>query len=133
MDKKTVYLVHETARKIAAHLAMNAPDGWRARFEPPKRTLEQNDKFHAICEDVAKSGAVWMGKRRSKEAWKVLFISGHAIDTGEGAEVIAGIEGELVNIRESSAQMTIARGSSLIEYTLGWCATNGIELREQAA
>lgn len=44
------------------------------------------------------------------------MISAHAIATQEGAEVVRGIEGELVNIRESSALMSKKRATSLIEY-----------------
>lgn len=93
------------------------------------RSLGQNDKFHAICEDVAASGFKWMGKPRAKDEWKVLFVSGHAIATGRGSEVVGGLEGELVNLRESTAKMSRARSSSLIEYALAFCAHNGIKLR----
>lgn len=93
------------------------------------RTLDQNAKFHAMCEDVAKQ-AEWAGKKRTKDQWKVLFVSAHAIATGRGAEVVEGLEGELVNIRESTAAMSKARLSSLIEYVTAWCSENEVKLRE---
>ncbi len=126
-------LAHPTARKRAAQAVAEAPEGHVVTVKEPRRTRDQNDKFHAICDDIAKSGFKLHGKPRSKEAWKVLLISGHAVATGEGAEVVPGLEGEFVNIRESSAAMSVKRGASLIEYTLAWCATNGIELQEQGA
>jgi hypothetical protein len=94
----------------------------RLEVKPDTRSLEQNDKFHALCEDLAKSAVEWQGKRRTKEQWKVLLVSGHAIATGEGAEMVPGLEGEFVNIRESTAQMSVKRSSSLIEYTQAFCA-----------
>ena len=97
-------------------------------IKPSTRTPSQSNKFHAICEDVAKSGTLFRGKPRTKLGWKVLFISGHSIATGEGADIIPGLEDEFVNIRESSAGMSIPRGSSLIEYTLAWCAQNSVRL-----
>jgi hypothetical protein len=99
--------------------------------EPEKRSLPQNDKFHAMCEDFARSGVEWMNKRRTKDQWKVLLVSGHAIATKEGAEVVPGLEGEFVNIRESTASMSKARGSSLIEYTLAAGVRMGVKFRDQ--
>jgi hypothetical protein len=93
----------------------------------PRRSLDQNAKFHAICSDVAKQ-AQYMGKRLTPAQWKVLFISGHAMATGIGAEVVPGLEGEFVNIRESSAKMSKCRMTSLIEYVMAWCAENSIEI-----
>lgn len=95
-----------------------------------KRHEEQNKKFHAMCGDVAKQ-ALFAGKTLKPEQWKVLFISGHSIATGAGAEVVPGLEGEFVNIRESSAIMGVKRMASLIEYTLAWCVMNGVRLADE--
>lgn len=58
----------------------------------------------------------WAGKRRTAEQWKVLLVSGHAVATKHGAEMVPGIEGEFCNLRESTARMSKSRLSSLIEY-----------------
>ena len=99
-------------------------------IRPENRSLDQNAKFHAICSDIAKSGMQWAGKERSAEQWKVLLVSGHATATKIGSEMVPGLEGEFVNVRESTARMSRARASSLIEYALAFCAANGIETRE---
>lgn len=105
-----------------------ADHAFRLTIKPDTRSLEQNAKFHALCSDIAKSGAQWAGKARTAEQWKVLLISGHAMATKQGSEMVPGLEGEYVNIRESSAQMSAKRASSLIEYTQAWCAINGVRL-----
>ncbi len=92
------------------------------------RSSEQNAKFHAICDDIAKSGATWAGKPRSAAEWKVLLVSGHAVATKEGADVVPGLEGEFINLRESTALMSVRRSSSLIEYAIAWCAQAGVRL-----
>jgi hypothetical protein len=102
------------------------------RITPLTRSGEQNAKFHAICSDLANSGVPWFGKRRTAAEWKVLLVSGHAIATKEGADIIPGIESEMVNIRESTALMSKARGSSLIEYSLAFCAEHGVATQEEA-
>jgi hypothetical protein len=78
-----------------------------------------------MCGDVSKQ-LQYMNRWLSKDQWKVLFISGHAIATGQGADIVPGLEGEFTNIRESSAQMGIKRMASLIEYVSAYGAGNGV-------
>jgi hypothetical protein len=66
------------------------------------------------------------GRRLQPKEAKVLFVSAHAVATGEGSDVVEGLEGELVNLRESTAEMTISRMGSLIEYVSAWGANNKI-------
>ena len=94
--------------------------------KPEKRSMDQNAKFHALCEDIAKSGAQWAGKPRSAADWKILLVSGHAVATKADGEIVPGIEHEFVMLRESTASMTKARGSSLIEYTLAFAVMQGV-------
>ncbi len=97
---------------------------------PESRSLDQNAHFHALCGDIARSGIEWFGKPRKADEWKVLLVSGHAKATKQEADVVPGLEGELVNLRESTARMSRQRASSLIEYTLAFCAEHGVELRD---
>ena len=99
-------------------------------IRPENRSLDQNSKFHAICADIAKSGMQWAGKERSAEQWKVLLVSGHAMATKLGSDMVPGLEGEFVNLRESTARMSVARASSLIEYTLAFCAAHQVPIRD---
>jgi hypothetical protein len=100
----------------------------RVAVEQEKRSLSQNDHFHKICEELAKAKVPWFNKPHSKDAWKALLVSGHAVATKQGGEVIPGLEGEFVAIRESTASMTKARGSSLIEYSLAFAHGHGLML-----
>ena len=118
------------SRRLCAEYAMQAPDGWAVVFKEPRRNADQNAKFHAICNDLAQSHVTWAGKRRTTAAWKVLLVSGHATATKEGSEMVPGLEGEFVNLRESTAQMSKARGSSLIEYALAFCAAHEVQTGE---
>jgi hypothetical protein len=120
-DKKLFGLLNSDIRRRAANAVMSAPDGYMVKIAPPTRNLEQSAKFHAICGDSAKA-RLYCGKKLSLEQWKVLYISGHAIATGIGAQIVAGLEGEFCNIRESSASMSVARMSSLIEYATAYLA-----------
>lgn len=95
------------------------------------RSNEASAKFHAMCGDFAKSGKTWAGKPRSLDEWKVLLISGHAVATKEGAEMVPGLEGEFLNIRESSARMSIKRMNSLIEYSYAFGVSIGVRFTAQ--
>lgn len=99
------------------------------QIKPATRSLDQNAKFHALCLDLERSGLEWAGKPRTQYEWKVLMVSAHAVATKQGGEVVPGIEGEFVSIRESTARMSKARASSLIEYVQAFCAQHGVETR----
>lgn len=135
--KRIFRLVHTQARNGACRAVAEAPDGYVVTISEPTRSLEQNAKFHAICSDLADSPLAWLGKRRTLLEWKVLLVSGHAVATKEGSEMVPGLEGEFVNLRESTAAMSKKRGASLIEYALAFCAMKGVDLQhyeqEQAA
>ena len=131
MSRRVFILAHDIARQRAIDAVGMAPEGYSVTIAEPRRNLDQNAKFHAICTDIARSGMEWAGKRRSADQWKVLLVSGHSVATKEGAEMVPGLEGEFVNVRESTALMSVRRSASLIEYALAFCAMNDVPLSER--
>lgn len=123
-------LINPRVRQNAMRAIGAAPDGFVVTVAEPKRSGEQNAKFHALCSDLSKSGLKWAGKERGLEDWKALLVSAHSVATGTGGEVLPGIEGEFVAIRESTSRMGKARASSLIEYVIAFCDANGVALTE---
>ena len=121
---------------VQAHKAIKAAwrhaKGWLGaggahlvlEVRPETRSDRQNRLLHALFGDVAKQ-ALWMGAARTPEQWKLLFVSGHAIATKEGADMVPGLEGEFLNLRESTARMSKARMASLLEYVMAWCVRPG--------
>lgn len=132
MDRPRLFvLVSDVVReRAAAFVAREAPDGCEVLVMPERMNDGQRTRFHAICSDIARSGIEFGGRQRSAAEWKVLLISGHAAATHERVEVIQGLEGELVNVRESTKTMSKRRGTSLIEYAQAWATTRGVALRE---
>lgn len=127
-------LVHGTARQNACKAIMAAPDGMVVTIREKNRSLDQSAKFHAMCADIAKARPEYAGIRMDADDWKALLILSHATATkGEGGKLrlVPDLEGEgYVQLRESSARMSVARSSSLIEYTLSWATKHAIPLRE---
>ena len=129
---------------LRLHNAQQAHDAFRQAFSHAKghltagggtlvlelrretRTSQQNRLLHALFGDVSRQ-AQWLGKPMTPAQWKLLFVSGHAVATGQGAEVVPGLEGEFLNLRESTARMGKARMASLIDYVMAWMALNGIQ------
>lgn len=129
MTEKRLFVVSQ-GNRLYLHQQIEALEiGDHLRIGPPDRLLVQNAKFHAMCGDVAKQ-AKFAGRVLKLKQWKVLFISAHAIETGEESDIVQGLTGEFVNLRESSAEMSIARMASVIEYVTCWGAQNGIKFRE---
>lgn len=121
-------LATEAARFAAVQAVLAAPAEWFCRLAPPTRSLEQNALLHPLLDDIAKQ-VPWGGEWRSLQQWKVLTVSGHAVATGEAAALAFGLEGELVNLRESTAAMSKTRFASLVEYVLAWGGLNGVIFR----
>lgn len=116
------FLLNNEIKRNACNVVMQASTDSVLTIKPKTRSSEQNAKFHAMCQDLA--GKKWGGKERSAAEWKVLLVSGHMIATGEAQNMTVGIEGEVVNLRESTATMSAKRMASLIEYTQAWIANN---------
>jgi len=123
-------LISPRVRQNAVNAILEAPEGYTVTIAEPKRSLDQNAFFHAICGDIARSSVKWAGERRTLDQWKNLLISGHGVVTNNKGEVLPGLEGEFVSIRESSARMGVKRAASLIEYSLAFCATHDIILTD---
>ena len=119
---KAFFLLDDSIKRNACKAIMQANADDVCTIKQKTRSTEQNAKFHAICGELA--GKLWGGKVRSATEWKVLLVSGHAIATGEAQNMTVGLEGEVVNLRESTAAMGIKRMASLIEYTQAWMLNN---------
>lgn len=94
------------------------------------RSLEQNSKLHALLSDISKQ-CEFNGKKRGIDTWKMIMVSAHKIATGGKAEMVIGLEGEVINLRESTAQMSVKRLASLIEYVQAWAVENSVKFNDK--
>ena len=98
----------------------------RVTIKPETRTTAQNARMHAMLTDVSKQ-MQHCGRKRSVVYWKGLFVSGWEIATGRKPEIVPGLEGEFINIRPSTADMSVAEIASVMEYIEAWGAMNGVK------
>jgi hypothetical protein len=131
-DRKVFTLVNLNSRDEARTAVREAPLGHVCEIRPAKRSLSQNDKFRAICRDIAKSGYELRGNKYDEEDWHDFLVSAHATATGRRGRMELGLEGERVFLREKTSQMDKGRMSSLIEHTQAWCAQHGVKLKDEA-
>jgi hypothetical protein len=129
MTSHTLVLTGPIARAAAIRRIEDCPEGYVVSFKEPTRTLEQNALLHAILSDVARQ-AEYLGSRRSVEFWKGLFVSGWEIATGKKPVIVPGLEGEFINIRQSTTTLGKKSMSELIEYIKAWCSANNVELHD---
>lgn len=129
-DKRRLILINDNVRRNAVQAVIEAAPGSVVTVGPASRSKDQNAKFHAICTDLAKSDMKWAGKCRDPDEWKVLLVSGHTAATKGEIDFVPGLEGEFVNVRESTARMSVSRAASLITYALAFCDTHGVKLNE---
>ena len=96
-------------------------------LRPQNRSDQANRRLHAMLSTIA-SKCRFGGRKLTIEQVKLLMVSGHSIATNMGSDLVIGLEGEQVNMRESTAKMSVARMSSLMQYIEAWCALNDVEV-----
>ena len=133
-DKQQFFLRNHQVRSNCIEFIKSLPANEQkplvVKIQPITRTLEQNAKLHAMLTDIAKQ-CEFNGKRLDVDNWKAIFVSAHKIATGGQAEMAIGLEGEVINLRESTAQMGVKRMASLIEYITSWGVQNGVHFNDR--
>ncbi len=125
---------HDIAARAACavnDLPVNPEHPYVVSIGEETRSSAQNRKVHAVIGDIARS-CEFMDEARTMEQWKILLVSAHYIATGNDANVMPGLEGEFVTLRESTARMTKGRMISLIEYCYAWGSQHGADWSDDA-
>jgi hypothetical protein len=140
-ERKTVYLVGprqvETAK---GYVADPAHVGWRMELTPPAKKRIQEEKYHAMCGDIA-AQCEFMGRKWDTEDWKRLLVDAFASAMREAGtplhhdgRVIPSLDGQrVVQLGIQTRKFYVAEASQFIEYLFAWGAENGVEWTEPAA
>ncbi|CAB4200022.1 Recombinase NinB [uncultured Caudovirales phage] len=127
-DAISLRITGPLSRGVAVGRVQDCPDGMIVRISKPTRREDQSARFHAICSALAASSVEHYGKRRTKDEWKFLLVSGNAIALKEDGELMLGLEMERLMMRPSTTEMSVQEMSHLIEYAVYICAKNGLDL-----
>lgn len=123
IDRNNKHNVMKLASDAVTDLLVGV-DTVRIEIREKTRSDEQNAKLHAMLGEIAKQ-KTFNNEKLSIEQWKMIFVSGHAVATKSKATMAIGLEGEVINLRESTARMSPKRCASLIEYINAWAADEG--------
>lgn len=129
MSKQVYRLVHPQARQNAANLAMTAPDGWLVSFSEPEKSRGQEEMYHAIFGEIAKTRQ-FMGQKKDAETWKRLLVDAFArIKSAEGdplpghGTIIPNLDGTgFVQLGVQTRRLKKNQASEFIEYLNAWMA-----------
>lgn len=137
--KRTFVLVHAEARRNCAAYAMAAPDGQEVRFSPPLKRRIQEEKYHAMCGDIAKF-VPFMGRMEGGEEWKRLLVDAFvrvmrndAKGTGkpdpfsDQGRIVPSLDGTgVVQLGIQTRTFTVALAALFIEYLEAFGAENNV-------
>lgn len=96
------------------------------------RSIEQNDKLHAILSDISKQHK-WAGQFLDIEAWKRLMVAAWERANGHSAEFYPALDGHGLDVvYRRTSRMNKSEMSELVEYATAWAVEQGIKLQEVA-
>jgi hypothetical protein len=133
MAKKLLVLWNDAKRKEAADLCLKAEKETRVSFMDPKRTLDQNARFHAMCGDVADQIG-WtdvFGRpiRMTPENWKRFFLAAWRRET----LVVPNEDGTgFYDLGVRSSEMSVAEMGEIMEFISAFGAQRGVKFRDPA-
>jgi hypothetical protein len=139
VTKRTFILAHAVARQRAADHCYAAPDGYMVVFSEPTKKRIQEEKYHAMMNDIADQ-STYAGRRWDREDMKRILIDefadamraagsplhhdGRLIPSEDGRRVIQlGVQSSRFYVREASA---------FIEFLYAWGADRSVMWSEKA-
>lgn len=118
-------LIVGTYREPIHRVVDAAPRGSVITVKPPRRSLDQNAKLHAMISEIARAKPE--GRNYPVEIWKPLFLAmcGHKV------RFEPALDGNgVVPIGFRTSRLTKAECSDLIECVRAYAAQHGIELHD---
>lgn len=96
------------------------------------RSLEQNDKLHALLSDIAQQKQ-WAGQWLDIEDWKRLMTAAWERANNRQARMFPSLDGQGIDVvYRRTSRMGKAEMIELIEYAQAWAVQNDVRLREAA-
>ena len=137
---KVFYLRTASARENCARFAKTAPEGWRVSFSAPNRKGEQNDKYHAQIDEIAKQ-STYAGQSWTSDDMKRILVDEFADEMrlagtplhGDGRLIPSENGRRVIQLGVQTRDFYVAEASQFIEFLTCWGATRGVVFEEQAA
>lgn len=139
--KRTFILAHQTARERAAdYILHEAPDGDMVSVNEPTKKRIQEEKYHAMCGDIAKQ-CTFMNEKRDLDDWKRLLVDAFAKVMREAGtpihhdgRVLPSLDFErVVQLGIQTKDFYVAEAAQFIEYLYAFGADRGVVWSEPKA
>jgi len=127
-DKRIFFLVHETARKLAAAQCMLAPAGYSVEIKEPSRTLEQNAYQFPYLEGFAQQ-LKWPVNGEMVNLTKLEYkdILTAAFEKETNPRLAAGFDGGVVMLGRRTSGYGKKKFSEWMEWLMAAAALKGVE------
>ncbi len=132
--KQLFVLSHPVARRNAMEAVQNAPEGHVVRISEPRKSREQEERYHAMLGDIARQWT-FMGRQWELDDVKRLLVDAFAQAMREAGtplhhdgRVVPSLDGQrIVQLGIQTSKFWKAEASNFIEFLFAWGAENGIQ------
>jgi hypothetical protein len=109
--------------------ALDAGNNLVMEIKLASKTREQEEKYHAMINDIAKQ-AQHLGAKWSSEDWKRLLVDQYLREVDEvQSKIIPNLDGTgIVQLGFQTRKFTKEQASEFVEWLYSWSANNGINL-----
>ena len=134
LSEKRIYrLVHDEARRRASQDCLHAEHGFIVTIEEPRKTREQEARYHAMFSDIAKQ-CEFMGQKWTAEDWKRLLVdsfarvmASHGTPLSQGGRIVPALDGNgFVQLGIQTRKFRKKEASEFIEYLFAFGAEQGV-------
>jgi hypothetical protein len=109
--------------------ALDAGNNLVMEIKLASKSREQEEKYHAMINDIAKQ-AQHLGAKWSSEDWKRLLVDQYLREVGEvQTKIIPNLDGTgIVQLGFQTRKFTKEQASEFVEWLYAWSGNNGIDL-----
>lgn len=137
-------LSHSTARRNAIQAIQEAPDGDVVTIKPPKKSRAQEEKYHAMFDDIARQVPLH-GVTINEADMKRALFSAFKIDTKDDPDLAkewrefgevrmaVGFRGEIIVFGDQTRKLPKKLASALIEWLYAFGAEHDVVWSEPGA
>jgi len=119
----TLILATPEIRAKACRWIMAAPDRSRLRLDEPKRSLDQNAKFHAMLTELTAQKPTLNGVKMDADSWKLVLLQA----LGTEMRMLPTLDGDgWFPMGHRSSRLSVRQFSDLVELLYAYGAKEGI-------
>lgn len=130
-------LTGDAARQAVCREVMSASDGWVVTLKEAARKVAQNDKFHAMVSDIAKT-CEFMGQKWPADDWKRLLVDAFAkvmrdarTPLHHDGRIVPSLDGKrVVQLGIQTQNFYIKEAAEFIEYLYSYGAEHNVRWTE---